>query len=107
MENMLLEWAQAAKSTLEDMGYSVCINIPSASLRGVHVDLDSDEFAGRICHWQPDIFEFQFHSMLTGNVILLETVNLSNTDALNAFVIKLLTERLPALDPNSNFTVGE
>jgi len=107
MENMLRKWAVEAKPELERRGYFVQFNEPEFPQQGVSVSLESKDFVGDICHWQPDVFEFGFLSVLTGKDIVLETVNLGNLAALNAYVMELLTTRLPALDPNSSFTVSE
>jgi hypothetical protein len=95
MENLLLKWATEAKPGLERRGYTLEIIKFEKPYPGVYVDLDSEDFVGRISHWQPDVFEFGFLSVLTGKDILLETVNLGSVEELNSYVQELLATKLP------------
>lgn len=93
MQNLLIDWANGAKSSLEEQGLSVRV-IDAESTKGVSVDLDGDRFIGTISHWEPNTFEFQFNSATTGDVILLETVELSSTEEIGSHVMALLQTKL-------------
>lgn len=99
MENLLFKWATEAKPDLERRGYSLVIVKSDIPYPGIYVDLDSEDFVGRVCHWQPDLFEFHFLRVPDGKDILLETVNLGSLEELNAYVQELLATRLPVPAP--------
>ncbi len=96
MKNMLFDWLSVAKTSLERQGYSVWVNEAVTSQESACVNLDGKDFVGGITYWKPDLFEFQFNSFAAGEIILLETVKLGSVGALNAYVMHLLSEKLPA-----------
>ncbi len=59
------------------------------------VDLDSTKYVGGIMYWPSGLYEFQFNSCESGNVILLETKSFSSKQELANFIEDLLLNRLP------------
>lgn len=93
MRNLLADWVTSAKPVLEKQGMSVRVN-DSGLPKCVSVDLDGDRFVGGICHWRPNVFEFQFNSVTTGEVVVLETLELNSVDEISAHIDKLFESKL-------------
>jgi hypothetical protein len=90
---LLADWVSNAKSVLEKQGMSVRFN-DGGLPKSTSVDLDGDRFVGTISHWQPNVFEFQFNSAKTGDVVVLETLELNTVDEISAYVNKLFESKL-------------
>lgn len=72
---MLKDWVELSKSELKKTGFIVTMTEDD---RCTSVDLDGDEFVGTICFWKPNRFEFQFNFCETGEVAVLDTVELGS-----------------------------
>ncbi len=94
MSNLLLQWLKTARPKLDGMGYTVTYEDAIAPNSGVSVDLDGKEFLGSICHWPPDLVEFQFHDTSSGEVVVLETLQFDDVEALRSHIERLVNERL-------------
>lgn len=53
------------------------------------MDLDSALVVGTITHWPKERFEVQYHSCVTGDVVVLEEHRFSRVEELNDFFEKL------------------
>ena len=94
MSNLLLQWLETARPKLEGVGYTVTYKDAVAPNSGVSVALDGKEFLGSICHWPPDLVEFQFHDKSSGEVVVLETLQFADVEALRSHIESLVNERL-------------
>ena len=94
MSNLLLQWLKTACPKLEGMGYTVTYKDAIAPNSGVSVALDGKEFLSGICHWPPDLFEFQFNDTSSGEVVVLETLQFDDVEALRSHIESLVNERL-------------
>ncbi len=94
MSNLLLKWLETARTRMEGLGYTVSYKDAIASGSCVSVKLDGSEFLGGICHWPPDLFEFQFHDASSGEVVVLETLRFDDVESLCSHVDRLIKDRL-------------
>ena len=93
MADLLLEWLEFARDRLNQRGYSVKAQaIAGEWQRSISVDIDGPTFVGGICHWPPNLFEFQFNDIDSGDVIFLETVNLENLKDIADYVEIVLSK---------------
>ncbi len=95
-DNLLLQWFARAEQKLRERGYAP--RVREKGFVGSGIDLDSARFVGSIAHWPPDVFEFQFNSCATGEVVVLVTEKFAEEASLEAFMAKLL-ERVEAAEP--------
>jgi hypothetical protein len=58
------------------------------------VDCDSRAYIGSIANWPDALFEFLFLDARNGNVVVLETKEFSQQRDLEAFLRRLISERL-------------
>ena len=79
MKNLLQEWYDNTHLHLERKGYTLTIATGPAA-NSMSLDIDGETFVGTICHWSPDVFEFQFNACASGEVIVLETVRLGSLE---------------------------
>ena len=87
MADLLLDWLNSARSGLNQRGYSVQAKAIAGEWQvSISVDIDGPKFVGGICHWPPNLFEFQFNNIDSGDVILLETVNLESVKEISDYV---------------------
>lgn len=94
--NPLLQWFARAEQKLRERGYAPRVREKGFASSGI--DLDSARFVGTIAYWPPDVFEFQFNSCATGEVVVLVTEKFAEEAALEAFIDKLL-EGIEAAEP--------
>lgn len=93
MADLLLEWLEFAREGLNQRGYSVKAQaIAGDWQRSISVDIDGSKFVGGICHWPPNLFEFQFNDIDSGDVIFLETVTLENLKDISDYVEIVLSK---------------
>ena len=97
MSNLLSQWLEAARPKLEELDYAVKYHDDGLPNRAVGVDLDSHKFVGTISHWPPKLFEFQFNDCVSGDVVVLETMEFDNLEDLDAYIDKLTKDRLARL----------
>jgi hypothetical protein len=95
VRNLLADWISntKSKSILEKQGMTAHFN-DSGLPKNASLDLDGDQFVGTISYWQPNVFEFQFNSARTGDVVVLETLKLNTVDEISAYVNKLFQSKL-------------
>jgi len=55
---------------------------------------DNERYIGSVCHWPKSTFEFQFHNVGSGDVVVLETHEFSSMDSVRRYLNELLTTRL-------------
>ena len=93
MADLLVDWLEIARPGLNQRGYSVkAQGVAGEWQRSISVEIDGSKFVGGICHWPPNLFEFQFHDFESGEVILLETVNLENVKEISDYVEMVLSK---------------
>ena len=81
MSNLLINWFKISENDLKDKGFETSVNNESNDL-STSINIDSNMFVGTICFWKPNKFEFQFNDCETGDVILLESLELNNIEAI-------------------------
>ena len=91
MKNLLQEWYDHTHLHLEKKGYALTIAAGPAA-HSMSLDIDGDTFVGTICHWSPDVFEFQFNACDSGEVIVLETVRLGSLEKVMAYCKTMLAK---------------
>lgn len=91
MDNLLLEWCELSRSKMEELGFGLEIIDDGKLSTCSVVDVTGLSVGGRICHWMPDIFEFQFHDHKSGDVIFLETKRFDSSSCLAEFVETFLS----------------
>ncbi len=94
MANLLLQWFEAARPRIERLGYTATYKDAIAPNSCVSVNLDGKEYLGSICHWLPDLFEFQFHDTSSGEVVVLETLHFDNVETLGKHVDSVIDDKL-------------
>jgi len=57
-------------------------------------NLDSSKYVGTVTHWPESRFEFQFNDCVSGDVILLETKEMSNEEELKKYLEELVLKML-------------
>ena len=93
MNDLLSQWITQNRSTLEARGF--VITLKKQHVGGCYgVDLGSSTVVGSIAYWPPELFEFQFNSCATGDVVVLETCSLASIQDLNSFFDALQQEKL-------------
>ena len=92
MANVLFDWLDAAQSDLRKLGFETKISLKGNSPNCSAVDVDGFNFGGRICYWPPDLFEFHFIDLESGEAAFLETVNLSSVDNVSDYVKNLISK---------------
>jgi hypothetical protein len=86
---MLNDWVEQSKSELEKKGFTVTMSEDTSC---TSVDLDGDKFVGTICFWKPNQFEFQFNDCETGDVAILDTIELGSISDISEYFQGLLTK---------------
>ena len=89
MKRTLQDWLQIAIPELVDRGFRVS-EISEHRGTSFSVDVEGTEIMGRLTYWPDDQFEFQFHSAKSGDVVLLESPNLTNTLELQDYFLTIL-----------------
>lgn len=77
---MLNDWVAQSKSELEKKGFTVTMSEETSC---TSVDLDGDKFVGTICFWKPNQFEFQFNDCDSGDVAVLDSVELGSINEIS------------------------
>lgn len=81
------------QSILESHGVSISYD-DSRSPDSCSANLDSDSYVGTITHWPDSRFEFQFNSCKTGDVVLLETKEISDDVRLAEYIEEIYRTKL-------------
>ncbi len=84
---MLSDWVELSKSELEKKGFTVTTSEDNSC---ISVNLDGDKFVGTICFWKPNQFEFQFNNCDTGDVAVLDSVELGSINDISEYFQGLL-----------------
>ena len=90
MDNLLLRWFENRKSGLESAGWSLVFTDGDANSRSWSVQIECEALVGGICHWHPELFEFQFNDYESGEVLDLETRKFDDEEPLGLYVQALL-----------------
>jgi hypothetical protein len=93
MKNMLEDVLEAKSEFLVRYGIKVSFRAPCYGSCGA--DLDSSQYVGGITYWpERSLFEFQFNSCKSGDVIILETKEFYAKEELADFIEDLITTQL-------------
>jgi len=84
---MLNDWVEISKSELEKKGFRVTMSVDDSC---TSVDLDGDKFVGTICFWKPNQFEFQFNNCDSGDVAVLDSIQLGSINEISEYFQGLL-----------------
>ncbi len=92
--NLLLDWFSNAEAKLRQPGWSWQIQKSTSPSSAIGINFRSESLVGTIAHWPPDLFEFQFNSCETGDVVFLETGRFNDSIQLGEFLDEVM-ELLP------------
>lgn len=93
MSDLLESWIEKYRTKLEAEGFKITIAEPHIG-GGRSVELDSDSIIGGVCHWPPERFEFQFHSLKSGDILVLEEMCFRDVGDLSAYFEELRKGKL-------------
>lgn len=88
--SLLNKWLSQSKIELETQGFTVTLSEQEGGCTSVNID--SDKVIGTICFWEPNQFEFQFNSSETGDVLALESVELSNIASVSEHLSEVMSK---------------
>ncbi|EGW21447.1 hypothetical protein [Methylobacter tundripaludum] len=93
MNNMLKDALEVKDELLVRYGIKVSFRAPCYGSCGA--DLESSQYVGGITYWpEKSLFEFQFNSCKSGDVIILDTKEFHAKEELAAFIEDLITTQL-------------
>jgi len=93
MDNSFRYMLQSLRTLISEKGYTAVLKEDSMP-RSCSIDVDGSKYVGTITGWPNGIFEFQFNSCKTGDVVILETKRFSNDDSLKEHMRVLLEMKL-------------
>lgn len=94
MKNALRNCLATHEDLIDEKGYKVSI-VNSDRNDGYAANLDGNRYVGTIGYWQRNnLFEIQFNSCDSGDVILLETNEFQTELELSKYIETLLRNRL-------------
>lgn len=95
MSNILESWYERTATILRHHGMVVTFKRGERN-ENCSVDVDGDKFVGTICYWPEASMEFQFNDCNSGDVLVLESKNITDASDLDAYLKDLLFTRLRA-----------
>ncbi|MBC8238966.1 MAG: hypothetical protein H8E30_00680 [Alphaproteobacteria bacterium] len=93
MNQAIENWLNSARHDLELLGIRVT-HSENYQPGSFHVDLENNQFLGGVCFWPPNVYEFQFHRLSSGEIIVLETKNFDDARQLKVYLDHLVFDTL-------------
>ena len=85
---MIKEWIEKSRNELENKGLEIS-TFSDDDASCISVNIDSDRLVGTVCFWEPYTFEFQFNDCESGDVVFLESIELTSVNEITQYFHEL------------------
>ena len=98
MNQALKTWVDKTRQKIESEGFNIAF-VDGHQSNSYGVNLDSERFVGGIFYWPESTYELQFLDFNSGDLLLLETKNISDVKLLEEYLNQVLFKRLVDKNP--------
>ncbi len=91
MPNVIDDWLKNYSQDIKDKGFVVSSPNNEAGDTATSFNIDSEEIVGTVSFWEPNIYEVQFNSCKSGEVVFLDTNEINNVVDLNSYIQNALS----------------